>query len=258
MIKTRTHRLLKKFAQEEQSLKKSTLIKRIVLLFITFSIWGVIFFSDMILGAFAGIFILFFILIFWAVIGGGPSAKLAKIKHLTDLITIFKHDLFPNAKISYLLDTTPYNLTTKRTWSGRSMHGNSKYKYTDDWLSLKIQLLDQSKIHIRRRTKHKVRKSVTVKVKYFLIVTFEPNPTCYTTQNLKNDVHLFQKMAEKKLFDLFPEETLQAWAYDHTDSDNHKIKVKIVQEERDYTAQEVVDIVSCLFGHMYTYMRMAS
>ena len=173
MIKTRPHKILNKFAQEEQELRASVRKKRTALLIFTIGIWGVIFFSDIVLGIISGIFILFVLLIGWAVIGGSSQAKLAKIQHLKDLLNVFKNDLFPKSKIGYILDTTPYNASGKLTWSGRSMHGNSKYKYTDDWLSLKITLLDQSKIHIRRRTKHKIRKGHTVKVKYFLILQSE-------------------------------------------------------------------------------------
>ena len=70
--------------------------------------------------------------VIWKFIG---MAGAGKDEYFTNLILNLQHDIKLNSKVRYFLDEVPYSHSSKKTWEGRSRHGNYKYKSTDYWLS---------------------------------------------------------------------------------------------------------------------------
>jgi hypothetical protein len=82
------------------------------------------------------------------------------------LIEALADDLHPAHKVAVRLDTE--GLTQgKRTWTGRSIHGNTKRRYADRWLDLRFVLVDGTACRLRMRAdvKTKYANDVILKVK---------------------------------------------------------------------------------------------
>ena len=84
-------------------------------------------------------------------------------------------DYHPARKIHYYLDLRPYDADDKQYWSGRSMHGNSKYKYLDRWFRQKFWLIDGTRVVVERKADHKVRKGSLIRHKRRVYVKVYPS-----------------------------------------------------------------------------------
>jgi hypothetical protein len=121
------------------------------------------------------------------VIGGIATYGLVRRQRLTEQKLTFAlglcdrlaDDFHPAGKIAVEVDLRPYDRAPNRYWSGRSLHGNAKYKYADRWLVLKFALADGSRVRLHRKADVKTKKGSVQRHKRQLYVRVAPNPERY-------------------------------------------------------------------------------
>ena len=118
---------------------------------------------------------------FFAFVGRrqGIRRTAAKVDFLRGLVDELMPDLHPRAKVSLALDLDMYNQTRKRTWSGRSIYGNPKFKYSDRWLRMRFRLADYTEVRLVRHAAVKTKSGAIMKEKRRLTLTLHPNPERY-------------------------------------------------------------------------------
>jgi hypothetical protein len=82
------------------------------------------------------------------------------------LLDALADDHHPDRKVGVLLDTEGLT-SAKRTWTGRSIHGNPKRRYDDRWLELRFVIVDGTAFRLRMRAdvKTKYSNDLILKVK---------------------------------------------------------------------------------------------
>lgn len=183
-------------------------------------------------------------LVLWNVIGAGAGNK---NDFFMQLLYDLQHDIARNSKIRYRLDQTSYSDASKKTWEGRSMHGNYKYKSTDHWLSFDFICTDNTKIKIDCTTKYKVRKGSVLKEKYFLSIVFSPNTDFYALDPHETLMFL-KEMVEMRVHNDF-DEPIQSWVYPRPGDKGMQYRVKVVQQDEPYTVEQLVGLLRPMFGY---------
>ncbi|MAA77710.1 MAG: hypothetical protein CL916_00500 [Deltaproteobacteria bacterium] len=190
--------------------------------------------------------------IIWNVAGMRANSKgdfLMKFLHE------LQHDIKINSKVHYHLDETPYASAEKKTWEGRSMHGNYKYKATDHWLAFNFICTDGTKVKLDFITKYKVRKGYVMKQKFIIKMLICPNHHFYALDS--HDTLLFcKKMITNHLSEHF-DEPIQTWVHPNSTDEGMHFRIKILQEDEAYTVDQVVGFLRPIFGHFSHHTRTA-
>ena len=135
MIKTQISNIINEIEAKRKKVARKTRGQQIVIICITcFLLFLLMMSDDLAVGLIFSFFVLIFALFCWLVVGSS-SAIIGKMAVFLDLIRNIEHEIYPNSKVQYNLDTNFYNHKSNRTWEGRSLHGNYKAKYTDNWLN---------------------------------------------------------------------------------------------------------------------------
>ena len=145
-------------------------------------------------------------IIFFAALGRLKKirTKVAFAKGITDALA---DDYHPARKIHYYLDLRPYDADDKQYWSGRSMHGNSKYKYLDRWFRQKFWLIDGTRVVVERKADHKVRKGSLIRHKRRVYVKVYPSEKSFGAGPWQgdDDLEMMVKQAVRASFHDPPE-----------------------------------------------------
>lgn len=124
-----------------------------------------------------------FVLMLSALLGLLPAQKLQQqddmLEFVRDLCARLAPDVHPKAQLRFSVDMRGHRLSEKVVWSGRSMHGNAKYRYLDRWLKLQVRLADRSALTVRRRVMTKTRKGAVMKQVCKLTLKLRPDPRVY-------------------------------------------------------------------------------
>ncbi|MEZ4236815.1 MAG: hypothetical protein R3F59_11805 [Myxococcota bacterium] len=107
----------------------------------------------------------------------GAAAHQRRTLHsafVVDLMDALQDDLHPKRKVEVALDLAGYDQPAKRTWSGRSKHGNTKHRYEDRWLDLRAKLVDGTRLQVVRRADVKTRKGSVMKEKRWVSLRIQP------------------------------------------------------------------------------------
>ncbi len=107
---------------------------------------------------------------------GRIQAKVDFAKGVTEALA---DDYHPARKIHYYMDLRAYDAEDKKYWSGRSMHGNAKYKYLDRWFRQKFWLIDGTRVVVERKADHKVRKGALIRHKRRVYVKVYPGEKAF-------------------------------------------------------------------------------
>ncbi|MEZ4322886.1 MAG: hypothetical protein R3F61_35800 [Myxococcota bacterium] len=107
------------------------------------------------------------------------NAIAEKVEFAKAITEALADDYHPARKINYYLDLRPYDANDKQYWSGRSMHGNSKYRYRDRWFRQKFVLIDGTRVVVERKSDHKVRKGSLIRHKRRVYVKVYPNAATF-------------------------------------------------------------------------------
>lgn len=189
-------------------------------------------------------------LIIWNVAGMRGNAK---GDFLMKLLNELQHDIKINSKVHYQLDQTPYGNAAKKTWEGRSMHGNYKYKSTDHWLACNFICTDGTKVKLDFITKYKVRKGYVMKQKFIIKMLICPNQQFYALD--PHGTLLFcKKMITEHLQEHF-DEPIQTWVQPRPTDEGMHFRIKILQQDEAYTVDQLVGFLRPIFGHLAHHTR---
>ena len=245
MKKTQTRAVIDEFASQRRIVLLKARTKQGIVICIAGTFSYLLFDVDLLTA------IVFSIVSFFIALGFvyifSSSEVVNKLEDFLDLIKNIEDEIYPNSKVQYRLDLSSYKLVSKRTWEGRSLHGNYKAKYTDDWLQFRCTLLDRSRLHISKSSKHKERGGYVLKEKRYLSITFTPNMKLYSFDP-NEDISYLKGMIYRKLEDSFPEETLEGWVWNHSKNGQTSFKLKILQMEREYTTKDVIEILVGIYA----------
>lgn len=177
------------------------------------------------------------------------AAKRSKVKRAREKVAFARelHDrladeLHPRRCVILDFDLRHYDEASKKIWTGRSIAGNPKHKYSDKWLHYRAVLADGTKLDIVRQAGVKTKKGAVVKEKRRLFLELTPNPRRYALSLLKHERPARRLRARLEAatgaFHNDPEE-FHARVQGAGDS----LRVKVTQEDAPILAQEVVTIV---------------
>lgn len=177
------------------------------------------------------------------------AAMDAKIDFVSQFTREFADDFHPAGKVHYHIDLRAYDVEDKRYWTGRSTHGNTKFRYADKWFRAKFYLADGTCVIVERRADVKVRKGQVVKDKRRLYLKVIPNAKTfgggpYTGTDL-------DQMVRQTVVDSFhdpPEGLKVAREGDRPDL----IALKVTQLDADFLGREVLVLVEAVL----LYLRM--
>lgn len=244
MIKSTLHDIIKEQSDQKQTMesnaKKS---QRKVIIFFVVLLACIFLFLDLEVALILGFFVGGTGIIVWA-LQGSSMFTLEKMSFLIDLAKHLQNETYPQSKIQYELDTSNYMVAEKKTWEGRSAHGNPKIKYTDNWFKFRCMLMDLSELRISLRSKYKHKKGICVGKKIYLIISFAPNTKLYRV-HMNEDMKYLETMVIKKMEDDFPDSDMECSAMDVSTEEKPRFKLKIQQQERPYS---ITDIYKVLVG----------
>lgn len=109
-----------------------------------------------------------------------------KVTFAREVHALLEDELHPRRAVVLDFDLRHYDEASKKVWSGRSSHGNAKYKYTDKWFHYRAVLADGTRLDLRRQAGVKTKKGAVVKEKRRLFVALAPNPARYPLEALGN------------------------------------------------------------------------
>lgn len=166
-----------------------------------------------------------------------------KVHFLRDLFELLKDELHQRAHLIIDFDLRHYDEKSKLTWSGRSTHGNAKYKYSDKWLVLRCMLGDGTGLEVVRQAGIKTKKGSVVKEKRRLFVSLRPNPRRYPMLGFARDgdeAHRLRSGLKTSCreFTNDPEEFHAQVA-----ATGETLDVKVVQEDAPIRAAEVLAVL---------------
>ncbi|MCB9677772.1 MAG: hypothetical protein H6737_21900 [Alphaproteobacteria bacterium] len=182
-------------------------------------------------------------------------ASLERVKQVTTKVTFakelneaFADDFHPARKITYYIDLRAYDESDKKYWSGRSAHGNSKYKYLDRWYRQKFWLIDGTRVVVERKADHKERKGSVVRHKRRVYVKVFPGPA-FGSGPFRGDEDL-DDMIKQAIRGSFhdPPEVIRV----RKEGDKDHLSVAITQLDAEILGREVVALVEA----MLLYLRM--
>lgn len=185
-----------------------------------------------------------------AVIAGVVYAtKRGKIKRAHEKVAFARelHDrladeLHPRRSVILDFDLRHYDEASKKIWTGRSIAGNPKHKYSDKWLHYRAVLADGTKLDIVRQAGVKTKKGNVVKEKRRLFLELTPNPRRYALALLKQERPARRLRARLEAatgaFHNDPEEF-----HARVQGAGDTLRVKVTQEDAPILAQEVVTII---------------
>lgn len=102
-----------------------------------------------------------------------------KLRFARGLCEELLDDFHPGRKVRIELDLADYDALGKRYWQGKSIHGNTKYKYADRWLILRLVLADGTRVRLVRKADVKTKKGDIVRHKRQLYAHLDPAPERY-------------------------------------------------------------------------------
>ena len=188
--------------------------------------------------------------IIWNVAGMRGNSKGDFLKNLLNEL---QHDIKINSKVHYYLDQTPHSSAAKKTWEGRSRHGNYKYKSTDHWLACDFICTDGTKVKLDFITKHKVRKGYVMKQKFIIKMVICPNQEFYDLDPHRT-LLFCKKMISNHLAEHF-DEPIQTWVHPRPTEQGMQFRLKILQQDEEYTVDQVVGFLRPIFGHFAHHTR---
>ena len=188
--------------------------------------------------------------IIWNVAGMRGNAK---GDFLMNFLEQLQYDIKINSKVHYHLDEKPYGHASKKTWEGRSRHGNYKYKSTDHWLACNFICTDDTKVKLDFITKYKVRKGYVMKQKFIIKMVICPNPQFYDLDSSETLSFLEETMMHH-LAEHF-DEPIQTWVEPRTADNGVQFRIKLLQQDEAYTVEQVVGFLRSIFGHFSYHTR---
>lgn len=177
------------------------------------------------------------------------NAKMGKLKRAREKVAFARelHDrlqdeLHPRRSVILDFDLRHYDEKSKLVWSGRSIAGNEKLKYSDKWLHYRAVLADGTKLEIVRQAGVKTKKGSVVKEKRRLLLELVPNPRRYALSLLQQERPARRLRARLEAatgaFHNDPEEF-----HARVQGSGDALRVKVTQEDAPILANEVVTIV---------------
>jgi hypothetical protein len=172
------------------------------------------------------------------------QAKIDFAKGVTDALA---DDYHPARKIHYYMDLRPYDAEDKKYWSGRSMHGNSKYKYLDRWFRQKFWLIDGTRVVVERKADHKVRKGSLIRHKRRVYVKVYPSEKTFGPGPWQGDDDL-EMMVKQAVNDSFhdPPEVLRIRRQGPRDH----VGIALTQLDAPILPKEVVALVESILLYL--------
>ena len=249
MEKKQIHVVIREQKEESLRLQKRTKKIRQVTVGIVVPLMLYIFLLDSDLTCFGvGLGVLGFII--WGVAGMKTNAKGDFLKNFLDEL---QHDIKINSKVHYHLDKTPYSSAAKKTWEGRSRHGNYKYKSTDHWLACNFICTDGTKVKLDFITKYKVRKGYIMKQKFIIKMVICPNQDFYALDP-HNTLLFCKNMMESHLAEHF-DEPIQTWVQPRPTDEGMQYRIKLLQQDEEYTVDQVLGFLRPIFGYFAHHTR---
>ena len=249
MEKKQIHVVIREQEEETQRLQKRTKNIRQTMLWIIVPLVLYIFMLNAELLCF-GIGLCILGLIIWNVAGMKTNAKGDFLRNFLDEV---QHDIKINSKVHYQLDHTPYSSSTKKTWEGRSRHGNYKYKSTDHWLACNFICIDGTKVKLDFITKYKVRKGYIMKQKFIIKMVVCPNQHFYDLDP-HNTLLFLKEIMQKQLSEHF-DEPMQTWVHPRPTDAGMQYRIKLLQQDEEYTVDQLVGFLRPIFGYFAHHKR---
>ena len=250
--KTWDVRLYRELYKDEKKFARRLFKKRAIFISILVLILSLISYYSIPLGFFAGFISIFVGLIGWQVVSDNLASRIEKMAKIRTVIRGFQDDMLPHTKIKIDVDYSDPMLGNKKTWEGRSAHGNVKVKYKDQWLRVKCTLIDHSILKIKYSLKSKKRKGIVIRERHCLTLNLLPNPNLYNLTPQRVDTGLLKKMAYRKIDNVM--EDSDVWTT-CTYSATTGLCLNVVQEERFYTDSDIKNLISGLFQHINEHKR---
>ena len=247
MIKNTLQAILKEQSDQKQEMERAAQKsqRKVIVIFA-----GLLFFIFAYMDIFTAILPTFFAVgigfIIWAIVGTS-AATMDKMEFLIQLAKQMQNDTYPLSKVQYEIETSNYKIPEKKTWEGRSTHGNPKAKYTDPWFKFRCRLMDLSDVRIVLRSKYKEKKGACVGKKIYLIISFAPNTKLYQL-NMKEDMAFLETMVIKKMEDDFPDSDMECSAIDVSEEGKPRFKLKIQQQERPYSMKDIYKVLIGIYA----------
>lgn len=176
----------------------------------------------------------------------GKRGKLArawkKVQFTRELHALLVDELHPRRSVVLDFDLRHYDEGRSPVWSGRSVYGNRKYKYSDKWLHYRGVLADGTKLSMMRQAGIKTKKGAVVKEKRRLFLEIMPNPSRYSL-SLVDDPRAARALRNRL--------QVATDAFHDTPEDFHArvqgggrgLRVKVTQEDAPILAGEVTAII---------------
>jgi len=177
---------------------------------------------------------------------GKHGRKSKKLVFLRELLEELRPELHPRKMVRVRFDLRHYDHKDP-IWTGTSTHGNPKAKYSDKWLQVRAVLADRSQVEIVRQAGLKTKKGSLVKEKRRLTLTITPP-------------HDSREIFEKGKKTLGTELNNSLHAYFHDRPEAFKVasrkragalKIKAMQLDAPFLAQEVTSLLRAVYGHFY-------
>jgi len=170
-----------------------------------------------------------------------------KVRFAKDLTKALADDYHPARKILYYLDLRSYDTGDKRYWSGRSRHGNSKYRYLDRWFRQKFTLIDGTEIIVERKADVKVRKGAVMRHKRRVYIKIRPATQSFG-HGVGREPEALDSMVRAAIRESFhdPPEFIKV----RQGGESDVLEIKITQLDAPIFGSEVVSVIEAMLLYL--------
>ena len=194
------------------------------------------------------LFIIIIVFIIWLTVSSRTQRTRDKTLFALQVFEGLRDELFPLKKVQVAMDLTLYNKKHKEYWTGRSSHGNAKYKYNDAWFLFKMMFVDRTLVSFKYRNKVKTKKGSVVKDKRQLKITILPDSRFYTC----NGAELAPRIEQNLRWEFAQMFTQGFVCQCRPLQNNAGFTIKISQSSLNYETKHI----KLLFWHVYSVLKL--